>query len=48
MLYEVITNTAGYKAAQVQFQDTLSQVLANAGAAQPGVGGTNPAQVGLV
>ncbi len=40
-------NTAGYKAAQVQFQDTLSQVLANAGAAQPGVGGTNPAQVGL-
>jgi len=40
-------NTAGYKAAQVQFQDTLSQVLANAGAAQPGIGGTNPAQVGL-
>lgn len=40
-------NTAGYKAAQVQFQDTLSQVLSNAGAAQPGIGGTNPAQVGL-
>jgi flagellar hook protein FlgE len=40
-------NTAGYKAAQVQFQDTLSQVLTNAGAAQEGIGGTNPAQVGL-
>lgn len=40
-------NTAGFKASQTQFQDTLSQVLANAGAAQPGVGGTNPAQVGL-
>lgn len=40
-------NTAGYKAAQVQFQDTLSQVLSNAGAAQEGIGGTNPAQVGL-
>ncbi len=40
-------NTAGYKASQTQFQDTLSQVLSNAGAAQPGIGGTNPAQVGL-
>lgn len=40
-------NTAGFKASQVQFQDTLSQVLNNAGAAQPGIGGTNPAQVGL-
>ena len=40
-------NTAGFKSSQVQFQDTLSQVLTNAGAAQPGVGGTNPAQVGL-
>ncbi len=40
-------NTAGFKASQVQFQDTLSQVLSNAGAAQPGIGGTNPAQVGL-
>lgn len=40
-------NTAGFKASQAQFQDTLSQVLANAGSAQPGIGGTNPAQVGL-
>jgi flagellar hook protein FlgE len=40
-------NTAGFKSSQTQFQDTLSQVLTNAGAAQPGVGGTNPAQVGL-
>jgi len=40
-------NTTGFKASQTQFQDTLSQVLTNAGAAQDGVGGTNPAQVGL-
>ncbi|MFN3865164.1 MAG: flagellar hook protein FlgE [Demequina sp.] len=40
-------NTAGFKASQVQFQDTLSQVLSNAGAPQDGVGGTNAAQVGL-
>ena len=40
-------NTTGFKASQTQFQDTLSQVLRNAGAAQDGVGGTNPAQVGL-
>ncbi|WP_024286289.1 flagellar hook protein FlgE [Cellulomonas sp. KRMCY2] len=40
-------NTTGYKASQTQFQDTLSQVLTNAGGAQDGVGGTNPAQVGL-
>ncbi len=40
-------NTTGFKASQAQFQDTLSQILTNAGAAQDGVGGTNPAQVGL-
>jgi len=40
-------NTTGFKASQTQFQDTLSQVLNNASAATPGVGGTNPAQVGL-
>jgi len=40
-------NTSGFKASQAQFQDTLSQVLTNAGGAQAGVGGTNPAQVGL-
>jgi flagellar hook protein FlgE len=40
-------NTAGFKSSQTQFQDTLSQVLTNAGGAQVGTGGTNPAQVGL-
>ncbi|WPF81748.1 flagellar hook protein FlgE [Sanguibacter sp. 4.1] len=40
-------NTTGFKASQTQFKDTLSQVLTNAGGAQGGVGGTNPAQVGL-
>lgn len=40
-------NTTGFKASQAQFQDTLSQVLSNAGGPQAGVGGTNPAQVGL-
>ncbi|PFG32239.1 flagellar hook protein FlgE [Sanguibacter antarcticus] len=40
-------NTTGFKASQIQFKDTLSQVLTNAGGAQDGVGGTNPAQVGL-
>src|SRR5664279_3733956 len=40
-------NTVGLKSSSTQFQDTLSQVLSNAGAAQNGVGGTNPAQVGL-
>ena len=40
-------NTTGFKASQIQFKDTLSQVLTNAGGAQEGIGGTNPAQVGL-
>lgn len=40
-------NTTGFKSSQTQFQDTLSQVLQNAGAGQGGTGGTNPAQVGL-
>ncbi|WP_028048013.1 flagellar hook protein FlgE [Cellulomonas sp. URHE0023] len=40
-------NTTGFKSSQTQFQDTLSQVLSNAGGAQQGTGGTNPAQVGL-
>lgn len=40
-------NTTGFKASQTQFQDTLSQVVSNAGGPQAGVGGTNPAQVGL-
>ena len=29
-------NTTGFKSSQIQFQDTLSQVLSNAGAAQVG------------
>src|SRR5690606_19003014 len=40
-------NTTGFKASQTQFQDTLSQMVQNAGAPQPGQGGTNPAQIGL-
>lgn len=40
-------NTTGFKSSQVQFQDTLSQLLIGAGGAQAGVGGTNPAQIGL-
>jgi flagellar hook protein FlgE len=40
-------NTTGFKSSQTQFQDTLSQVVQNAGGAQAGTGGTNPAQVGL-
>ncbi|HEX4776252.1 MAG TPA: flagellar hook protein FlgE [Acidimicrobiia bacterium] len=40
-------NTAGYKSSSVVFQDLLSQLLSGAGAPQNGVGGTNPAQVGL-
>ncbi|NJC71788.1 flagellar hook protein FlgE [Planosporangium thailandense] len=40
-------NTAGYKASQSVFEDTLSQMLTAAGAPQNGKAGTNPAQVGL-
>lgn len=40
-------NTTGFKASQAQFTDTLSQMLTNTAAPRPGVGGTNPAQVGL-
>ncbi|GAA3450636.1 flagellar hook protein FlgE [Dactylosporangium matsuzakiense] len=40
-------NTVGYKAAQTVFADTLSQMMRSAGAPQPEIGGTNPAQVGL-
>jgi flagellar hook protein FlgE len=40
-------NTAGYKSSQTVFEDTLSQMVKAAGAPQNGVGGTNPAQVGL-
>ncbi|SDY81302.1 flagellar hook protein FlgE [Micromonospora pattaloongensis] len=40
-------NTAGFKASQTTFQDTLSQLVQAAGAPGGGNGGTNPAQVGL-
>jgi flagellar hook protein FlgE len=40
-------NTIGYKSAQTVFADTLSQMMRAAGAPQPELGGTNPAQVGL-
>lgn len=40
-------NTTGFKSSQTQFSDTLSQLVRGAGAAQDGVGGTNPAQIGL-
>ncbi|RMI03642.1 flagellar hook protein FlgE [Cellulomonas triticagri] len=40
-------NTTGFKASQIQFQDTLSQMLNAAAAPQGGQGGQNPAQVGL-
>jgi flagellar hook protein FlgE len=40
-------NTAGFKASQATFADTLSQTVRGAGSPQGGNGGTNPAQVGL-
>ena len=40
-------NTAGFKSSTTQFQDTLSQMTQGAGGPQTGIGGTNPAQVGL-
>ncbi|WP_430780633.1 flagellar hook protein FlgE [Actinoplanes sp. G11-F43] len=40
-------NTTGYKTSQVQFNDTLSQMMGSGGSPQDGMAGTNPAQVGL-
>src|SRR4051794_25630322 len=40
-------NTAGYKSSSVVFEDTLSQMMRAASAPSAGVGGVNPAQVGL-
>ncbi len=40
-------NTTGYKSSQALFSDTLSQLVSAAGAPQNGIGGTNPAQIGL-
>ena len=40
-------NTVGYKSSSVVFEDTLSQMMHAASAPNAGVGGVNPAQVGL-
>ncbi len=40
-------NTTGYKSNATVFQDVLSQTIQGAGAPANGLGGTNPAQVGL-
>ena len=40
-------NTTGYKSSQVQFNDTMSQMMGAGGSPQDGMAGTNPAQVGL-
>jgi flagellar hook protein FlgE len=40
-------NTVGFKASNIVFQDTLSQMLTAAGAPGGANGGTNPIQVGL-
>jgi flagellar hook protein FlgE len=40
-------NTTAFKSSSTQFQDTLSQLTQGAGGPQEGIGGTNPAQVGL-
>lgn len=40
-------NTTGFKSSSTVFQDTLSQMLTGASAANANLGGTNPIQVGL-
>ena len=40
-------NTIGFKSSSTVFQDTLSQMLTGASAANPNRGGRNPIQVGL-
>ncbi|RKR75561.1 flagellar hook protein FlgE [Frondihabitans australicus] len=40
-------NTVGFKSSSTVFEDTLSQITHGAGGPQEGLGGTNPAQVGL-
>ena len=40
-------NTVGYKSSSVVFEDTLSQLVRAASSPGNGVGGVNPAQVGL-
>jgi flagellar hook protein FlgE len=40
-------NTVGYKSARTTFKDSLTQIQRSGTASNPGVGGGNPAQVGL-
>ncbi|MBL8930931.1 MAG: flagellar hook protein FlgE [Kineosporiaceae bacterium] len=40
-------NTTGFKGSTTTFEDTLSQTLRNAGLPTQGLGGLNPAQIGL-
>ncbi|MDT5037607.1 MAG: flagellar hook protein FlgE, partial [Micromonosporaceae bacterium] len=40
-------STTGFKSSQSVFEDALSQMTKTAGAPAAGIGGTNPAQVGL-
>ena len=40
-------NTVGFKSSAVEFEDTLSQLVSGATAANSRAGGTNPAQIGL-
>ena len=40
-------NTVGYKSARTTFKDSLTQIQRAGTASTPGVGGANPAQVGL-
>src|SRR5207302_10232638 len=40
-------NTTGYKSSSAQFEDLLSQMLKGAGGPQNGLGGSNPAQIGI-
>ena len=40
-------NTVGYKSARTTFKDSLTQIQRSGSASTPGVGGANPAQVGL-
>src|SRR3954470_17470228 len=40
-------NTTGFKSSSVVFEDLLSQMIKGAGGPQNGIGGSNPAQVGI-
>jgi flagellar hook protein FlgE len=40
-------NTTGFKSSSVVFEDLLSQTIKGAGGPQNGIGGSNPAQIGI-